>query len=424
MGNPNPRRRRLPALGVTTVGLAVSAGSLGLYQGASAEPVPVSAPPADQPAWAAAPPPVEPRPDPAVVQTGAVAPPDAPLVLPELPTVGPVVAPPVIAPVVAPPQPTTEWPVQVKPPAVLPSGPTTPAVAGAAEAAPMPRVHTAPAPRTEVQAVPVAASPLRIEPAVVTPPAQSTGSAELARSAPLPHPELSLPPATGSSNFGMTAAPAAMPTLPGDSPMTSPLSAARSAVLGAVLAAGPASAQDSSKSMPSATEVAKKTDETVEALKKKLGEATDKAKALELRVKLLEDELLGTTVKETGSTVFGLRQKFDDMVKKFDALQTKYAALETKVGDAAKSTSAYPPVPGTTTPGATTNPKATVRILNEYGVPITLVLNGVGHRVEPGGFKNVEVPSGTYTYELLNGAAGAAESKPISAGDSVNLRIR
>lgn len=385
MANQNPRRRRLPALGVTTVGLAVSAGSLGLYQGAAA----------DQPAWAAVPP-TEPNPDAQVS--------------------GPP-APPVVAPVV-PPQPTTEWPV-LGPPPVLPLIPPPAPATAATEAAPMPRVHLPPPARPEVHAVPVAASPLQIEPAVVARPAQPLRSAEVPPPAAGPQPELSLPPAIGPSNLGVTAAPAATPAPPGDSPMIPKLSAVRSAVVGAALAAGPAGAQDAIKSMP-ASEAAPKTAETVDELKRQLTDATDKARALELRVKLMEDELLGTKVKETGMTVPGLRQKFDDMVKKFDALQTKYAALETRVGDTARSASAYPNTPGT----VPTGPKATVRISNEYGVPITLILNGLSHRVEPGGSKSVEVPAGTYTYELLNGATGAAETKPIKDGDAVNLRIR
>ena len=40
------RRRKLPVLGITTVGLAVGAGSLGLYRGATAVP---NGSPNDQP---------------------------------------------------------------------------------------------------------------------------------------------------------------------------------------------------------------------------------------------------------------------------------------------------------------------------------------------------------------------------------------
>jgi hypothetical protein len=83
-------------------------------------------------------------------------------------------------------------------------------------------------------------------------------------------------------------------------------------------------------------------------------------------------------------------------------------------------------MPGKPTPSATaplTGPKGVVRIVNEYPVEISLLVNGKSYRVAPSESRSIDVPSGSYTYELLQSGA-AATTSPIRDGETVTLRIR
>ena len=84
------------------------------------------------------------------------------------------------------------------------------------------------------------------------------------------------------------------------------------------------------------------------------------------------------------------------------------------------------PGPATPVPAAgpaALGPKATLRIVNEYPVAISMMVNGSSHRVEPNPSKSVEVPAGSYTYELLH-SGSQATTAAIKENDSVTLRIK
>ena len=74
----------------------------------------------------------------------------------------------------------------------------------------------------------------------------------------------------------------------------------------------------------------------------------------------------------------------------------------------------------------TVDPKAgkgTVRVVNEYPVQISIVVNGTSYRVAPSKTLDIDVPAGDFTYQLLE--AGAASTKSvIREKETVTLRIK
>ncbi len=121
-------------------------------------------------------------------------------------------------------------------------------------------------------------------------------------------------------------------------------------------------------------------------------------------------------------------------------LKDKVAALEKQLTDVRndlKSTSLRPPaggtggtIPGVPSPmpgGATPAPAAqgTVRVVNEYPVEITMVVNNRSHRVAPNATVDIPVAVGDFSYQLLSGSTALAPTRStIRDREVVTLRIK
>ena len=387
-----PRRRKLPMLGMTTVGLAVGAGSLGLYRGAAAVPLG----PPDQPTWTTA----EvrapaPRPPADPVTQAAAESPAMPL-LPTLPTPE-AAAPP------KPPEPTP-WPPS-RPAEVLPSpapvmpvspiGPLlplmpslgTPDLVKPVEVAPIAVIVAEPEVAPPPRQLPKAAS---LEEKPAAPPAQPVQLAPPVRPiAPVP-PEFPLPTPLPGFNVKISpevtpskATPGALTSLrvepPGDAPVIPTRQALKSAALGVALAVSPVTAADpptkADVAKPDAAKVEAPKDEVLSDLKRQV-EALRKDTNLEKDFrKLTDDAVMGKLNKESGKTEPGLISKFNELddrlkrmekaLEKLDAskFEEAVARLEKKLDAANNSTTTQKPdatanaadptpkaMPGPTTP--------------------------------------------------------------------------
>jgi hypothetical protein len=521
-----PRRRKLPVLGMTTVGLAVGAGSLGLYRGAAAEQTP---PPADQPTWTtavrAAIPPEETAPEPSAPEpsTPAViaasyaepAEPPAPLaatvttppaaVLPVIPVMPAVPALPVapeapavpVIPVMAMPEvPGTPATTPALTVPVLPMIPTAaekpavespkvpapvvpalaakqwPQVPEIGETLPLPRevkpVASAPIPVAPAKSMPVVPakpmtvelpSPLPVMPvAPVVPPAQSVQlpakAVPVTPNAPA-KPELNLLPSQPSFNVNgepeskpSRQAPGVLSSLksepPGDAPVKPTLQSLKAAAVGAALAAAPVNAADPPVNSATPKAEAAKVADSVADLKAEVQKLREDA-ALERKFRLaIEDMVNGTRDNETGKAAPGLTKKFADLDTRLKALEDKFATfdaakfqatldrLDTKLTELGKpaTTVQKPDKPADAAPKPMPGPKpaiaagkASVRIVNEFPVPISLKVNDKSYRVEPNGSEVVEVPAGEYTYELLN-TGSPVVTRTLKESQSETLRIK
>ena len=452
-GDTTPRRRKLPVLGMTTVGLAVGAGSLGLYRGAAAVPLG----PPDQPTWTTAevrtPPP---RPDAEPVTPAAAETPIAPPVMPTLPPLPEVPAPAQKSePTPWPPLPRAAEalpsPAPVMP--VTPAGPLLPLMPSLGVPDPIKPVEVPPI-RVTVAAPEVAPPPRQhpqppaVEATPVAPPAQPVQLASPVRPIAPEPPDFPLPPSRPGFTVNgipesppVRATPGALTSLslehPGEIPVTPTLQALKAAALGLALAAAPVSAADPPAKMPPAAETPK---DVVADLRREFEKMREDVQTERKFRELMEDTVKGKLNKETNKTEPGLLTKFDELdarlkrleeaLKKVDVskFEETIARLEKKL-DAATSTTVQKPesapksMPGPSAGAAIVGAKATVRIVNEYAVPISMMVNGNSHRVEPSASKSVDVPAGAYTYELLH-AGSQATTATIKENDSVTLRIR
>jgi seryl-tRNA synthetase len=106
------------------------------------------------------------------------------------------------------------------------------------------------------------------------------------------------------------------------------------------------------------------------------------------------------------------------LVAELRTLKDRVAALETQLKQLQNSTSLRP---GTTTDLMAG--KGTVRVVNEYPVEISIVVNQNSYRVAPNTRLDVTVPAGEFTYQLLQSGAAVTRST-IREKETVTLRIR
>jgi hypothetical protein len=153
-------------------------------------------------------------------------------------------------------------------------------------------------------------------------------------------------------------------------------------------------------------------------------------------------ELLDGKKDETGTRL----PSDPGVVEQLKDLKNKVAALEAQL-NGPKSISQRPPVGGTTPgagssipgipnpmPGATGSPApavpavtgtGTVRVVNEYPVEITMVVNGRSYRVAPNATQDISTPAGDFSYQLLSGSTALAPTRStIRDREVVTLRIK
>lgn len=352
---------------------------------------------------------------------------------------GPVVPPPPVG--IAPPAPPAKSadPVKPVPPAVpdfsLRPGndgnsvkPDTQAGASAPKSAALPPVP-----------VGVPAAPASTAPAVA-PPARPVSRAKPA-DGPLPpseksvfaipvKPEVAAPaPVVGVPAPVLPATPTAIerptrskPTTlaptPGDDPMNLKQSALAAALGGALAFPSPAPATFPVPPLPVAPAVVpalpvkadpptRTTDEKLKDIDKKLDELTELLRG--------KKDAQGFVLPTDPGLVADVRKLKDEL-----------AALKAQMEEMKKSTSLRPSTGGTTTPAA--DPlagKGTVRVVNDYPVEITMVVNNNSYRIAPNTKVDITIPVGTFTYQLLSAGANLAPtSSAIKEKEVVTLRIK
>lgn len=269
----------------------------------------------------------------------------------------------------------------------------------------------------------------------VAPPARPVQSADPVRSAPLTQPGFNLRPAEPRLTFnpgGPTAPPAtellpppsfvppggpAVPTTaPGDTPM--PALPTRqlvlSAVFGAALAAVPASplaAQDKDKDE-------KKNQPDLKTIQDDLKKIQDDVKELQKFRKNTDDAVYG---KEGSAALadMGLLRRLSEIESQISKINQTLKQIEARLNDPSRSTtSAF----GPTLPGAALG-RGYVRIVNDYPTEMSMIVNGRSYRVPPGQTTTVDVPPGSFNYELLH-AGSAQKTTTVREGETMTLRIR
>jgi hypothetical protein len=280
----------------------------------------------------------------------------------------------------------------------------------ALEELPAPKPVTAPPagpkPEPDKPVTPVAPPPAPVLPALpAVPELAPPGPPKPVPATPVDRPKVGSPdpfvfPAPARTG-GTASTPDPQVTTPGDNTMTSSLrQTAVAAVIGGALAFTPAKAPGLPFTTSTAAELQKKTvEEQLDEINKKLNRLT---------------ELLDGRRDEKG---FPLPSD-PGLVAELRTLKDKVADLEKQINQLKASTSLRP---GTTTDLMAG--KGTVRVVNEYPVEVSIVVNQNSYRVAPNTKLDVTVPAGEFTYQLLQSGAAVTRSA-IKEKETVTLRIR
>jgi hypothetical protein len=190
----------------------------------------------------------------------------------------------------------------------------------------------------------------------------------------------------------------------------------RAAIVGTVMLAAPALAED-----PKPSDPIKYSDlEPIKQDLKKVREDLDALKGVDRQLKDLKEALEGRADKGSLSDD-GLLKTVRKLQASLDALNTKLSTLEVKLNDPSRIVGASP-LAGPPMPAVTVS-KSAVKIVNEYPIEISMLVNGSPHRVPANTTKEVSVAPGAFTYQLLT--SGASEvSRRINDGETVTLRVR
>ena len=167
--------------------------------------------------------------------------------------------------------------------------------------------------------------------------------------------------------------------------------------------------------MPGMVKADDKDKPELDKLKADLKKANEKIEDLEKDVKKLTEQLNGKRddkgfrVESDPGAVAELKKLKDEIFR----LDNELKALKTQTVQ--KPAIIQPEV----------KPKGIVKIINEYPVEITMMINDKAptYRVAPGTKLDVEVPAGEFTYQLLQSGAPATRSV-IKDKETVTLRIK
>ncbi len=161
-------------------------------------------------------------------------------------------------------------------------------------------------------------------------------------------------------------------------------------------------------------------------LKKQLEESNNKLSTIQDQLKQLT-ELLNGKKDEKG---FPLPSD-PGVVAEMKQLRDRLSQIEKDLANVKSQTSLRPstggtgstsPIPGATVVDPKTG-KGTVRVVNEYPVQISIVVNGTSYRIAPSKSLDVDVAAGDFTYQLLESGAAATKSV-IKEKETVTLRIK
>ena len=196
---------------------------------------------------------------------------------------------------------------------------------------------------------------------------------------------------------------------PGDRTMLASNSAALAAILGGALAFAP----PTTPFVPSSVKVV---DAGTADPVKDTRTPDEKIADLQKEVKRLAELLEGKRDSD------GFKVEKTALLDRIRELENKASALQTQLDDMKKSTTALKPgaVPGSVVPAAL---RGTVRVVNEYPVEVSIVVNNTSYRVAPSKTLDVEVPAGDFSYQLLQNGAAPTRST-IKDKEVVTLRIK
>lgn len=312
------------------------------------------------------------------------------------------------------PKPVAVEPVLPKPVAVEP---VLPKPMGVTPVLPKP-VETPQPVQPVVPVAPPAAKPenvLRPDPSTLT---VNPGPLPLVGSETLPPPrkvaDETLPPPRPvvlESVAPPAAVPITTPHTPGTAPMTpASRSTLMTVVMGAALASAPAFAQEPK---PADADAVKTLQKQIDDMKKDITFLKEQRNELNKQLNGIP-ESQRKTPEEKGAII-----RLQEAEAAAEKMAAKVKELETQL--AQKSVSEKTPVGGG---GTITAGRGMVKLVNEYNVKVSMMVNGISYPLGVNEVKTVEVPEGKLKYELVEFPNAVAKETTIKEGETVTLRIK
>lgn len=206
--------------------------------------------------------------------------------------------------------------------------------------------------------------------------------------------------------------PIAAPYTPGPTPMTPSRHTVLAAVMGAALAAAPAFAQDPKPAADA---------EVIKAIQKEIADLKADVKLLKEQRAELDKQLNGIRESERKTPVEkGALIRMQEAEAAAEKMAKQIKDLESQL--AQKSVSEKTPVGGS---GSGISPgRGLVKLVNEYNVKVSMMVNGVSYPLGVNEVKSIEVPEGKLKYELVEFPNASAKETTIKEGETVTLRIK
>jgi hypothetical protein len=218
-----------------------------------------------------------------------------------------------------------------------------------------------------------------------------------------------------------TPAPNTLAPTPGESTMISLHHTAAAAVLGGIMLAPASPAPAAAPSapilpVPATTAVPPQADDKVDSV-----ELSKKLTNIEKQLKEITELLNGRRDKDGFpiETDRGLVAQMKDLSDRLKALENDVAVMK-KTQTSLRPSDA---IPGATVDPRAAGAKGIVRVVNEYPIQISMVVNGTSYKVAPSKSLDIEVPVGEFTYQLLESGAAPVKSV-IREKEPVTLRIK
>lgn len=196
------------------------------------------------------------------------------------------------------------------------------------------------------------------------------------------------------------------------------------AALGAALSVNAAIADDKDR-IPMATEAGKAADKVEKPatpdLKKELDEVKAMLNALTAKQQSIADSVAGK------GTDPGLLKKVDDLATSLRSLEDIVRKLDDKIGkvndniEKIRTSFSSPLTKDIKSPEVAK--EGIIKLVNQYGDAVTLILNGKPVRLAIGETKDVKVPIGTFEYALPL-AGGEIKSSQVKDNEIVTLKIK
>jgi hypothetical protein len=154
-------------------------------------------------------------------------------------------------------------------------------------------------------------------------------------------------------------------------------------------------------------------------LKDQLNKLKEEIKELKEKQSTYNDLIAGRADGKVNNPLdAGLMKRVENLEASMKRIEESLKKIDEKL---VPSTSAASPLSGVA--NALPAGKSRVRLVNEYPIKISIVVNGTSYPLDAKQSKDLEVPSGSFNYQLIAEGTDKVSSN-IKEGETVTLRIR